>query len=94
LSDSFVAFSKGGDLMVADAYASTSSLKLPPARQRLIERLREFHATPRECVEMATRAGVKRLVLTHHLPGANPDIEFTSYPGDVIVGNDLDRFEI
>jgi ribonuclease BN (tRNA processing enzyme) len=94
LSDSFVAFAKGADLMVADACASTPSPKLPPARQRLIERLREFHATPRECVEMATRAGVKRLVLTHHLPGAIPDIESASYPGEVIVGNDLDRFEI
>ncbi|MDG2284085.1 MAG: hypothetical protein P8N43_00950 [Alphaproteobacteria bacterium] len=43
---------------------------------------------------MATRAGVKKLVLTHHLPGAMPDIESASFPGDVIVGNDLDRFEI
>ena len=80
--------------MVADACASTPSPELPPARQRLIERLREFHATPRECVEMATRAGVKRLVLTHHLPGAIPDVESASFPGEVIVGNDLGRFEI
>jgi ribonuclease BN (tRNA processing enzyme) len=68
--------------------------KLPLARRRLIECLREFHATPRECVEMATRDGVKKLVLTHHLPGAMPDIDSASFPGDVIVGNDLDRFEI
>jgi hypothetical protein len=39
---------------------------------------------------MAAEAGVARVVLTHHLPEADPAVDTRGYDGEVIVGADLD----
>ncbi len=88
--EELVEFSRGADLLVVDACASDPSPDLPPRRQALIRRLRAFHASPQECVDMATQAGVGRVVLNHHLPGARVVVDATEFDGVVQVGADLD----
>ena len=43
-------------------------------------------------IEMAERASVGHVVLTHHLPEAVPDVEPGSYGGQISVGADLETF--
>jgi ribonuclease BN (tRNA processing enzyme) len=89
--DELVDFSRGADVLVVDACASDPPPDAPPARQMLIRRLIEFHASPQQCVDMAERASVGRVVLTHHLPEARLDgLDRSRYGGEVVIGSDLD----
>ena len=91
--DELVEFSEGADLLVVDACASEPAPDAPAARRAIIGRLLAFHASPQQCVDMACRAGVGRVVLTHHLPEARLDgLDASCYEGDVVVGADLDTF--
>ena len=92
--DELIAFCQDVDVLVIDACAAAPSPDLPPARQRLIERLHEFHASPQDCVDIAAQAGVGKVVLTHHLPGIEPEFDASNYRGEVVIGNDLDIIEI
>jgi ribonuclease BN (tRNA processing enzyme) len=55
----------------------------------MLGRLRDFHASPQDCVDMAAAAEVGRVVLTHHLPDASFELDL-GYDGEVLVGQDLD----
>jgi len=90
--EELVEFSESADLLVVDACASTPPPTATPERRKLIERLRGFHASPQECVEMARRAAVGHVVLTHHLPGDQPVIDAGDYNGQVSIGADLDTY--
>lgn len=90
--DSLVEFSRGADLLVVDACAAPPPPDAPPARQRLIANLHEFHASPQECVDMAAAAGVGHVVLTHHLPEGVPTIDPGDFEGRISIGGDLDRY--
>jgi ribonuclease BN (tRNA processing enzyme) len=79
---------------VADACAADPPTDAAAGRQALIRRLRTFHASPRQCIEMAARAGAAAVVLTHHLPEADLAIDRRGYDGVVHVGADLDRFVV
>jgi ribonuclease BN (tRNA processing enzyme) len=92
--DDLVEFSRDADLLVVDACAADPPPDSPPSRRALIRRLREFHASPRQCIEMASRARVRAVVLTHHLPEADLTVESSGYSGEVHVGSDLDRFVV
>ena len=61
-----------------------------PARRALLERLHDFHASPQDRVDTAAAANVSTVVLTHHLPGAQPEFDVSGYDGQVVIGNDLD----
>ncbi|MCP5029763.1 MAG: MBL fold metallo-hydrolase [Actinomycetia bacterium] len=87
-----VAFSESADLLVVDACAATPPVSASPARRALIERLHGFHASPQDCVDMAKRAHVGHVVLTHHLPDAQPMFEASGYDGRITVGDDLATF--
>jgi ribonuclease Z len=92
--DELVEFASGADVLVVDACASDPPRGATPERAALIRRLREFHAAPQECVDMAARAGVGRVVLTHHLPEAElDDLDVSRYSGTVTIGADLETFE-
>jgi hypothetical protein len=39
---------------------------------------------------MAAAAGVRRVVLTHHLADADFALDLDGYEGEVLIGNDLD----
>ncbi|MDA1097862.1 MAG: MBL fold metallo-hydrolase [Proteobacteria bacterium] len=94
MCDELIEFCQGADVLLIDACAAKPSDDLPPARRRIIERLHEFHASPQDCIDIAAKARVSKVVLTHHLPGVEPDYDASRFSGDVIVGNDLDVIEI
>ena len=88
--DELVDLARGADVLVVDACASAPPPDVTPARRALITRLHEFHASPQDCIDMAAAAGVSTVVLTHHLPGAQPQFDSGGYGGEVLIGNDLD----
>ncbi len=92
--EELIAFSQGIDVLVIDACAIAPAPDLAPARQRIIERLHEFHASPQDCIDIAVQADVGKVVLTHHLPGAKPEFDASAFNGEVIIGNDLDEIKI
>ena len=92
--DELIAFCQGVDVLVIDACAIAPADDLPPARKRIIERLHAFHASPQDCIDIATKANVGKVVLTHHLPGAKPEFDASDFVGQVLIGNDLDVIEI
>jgi ribonuclease Z len=94
MCDEFTAFAEGADVLVVDACACLPVGDIPSARRRLIERLHTFHATPQQCVDIAAMAGVPKVVLTHHLPGADPVVDCSNYAGEVVIGNDLDIIDV
>ena len=94
MCDELIAFCQGADVLVIDACAAKPSDDLPPQRRRIIERLQEFHASPQDCIDIAAMAKVSKVVLTHHLPGVEPDFDASNFTGEVIVGNELDIIEV
>ena len=71
-----------------------------PVFERVSSHLRAHHLTPVQVGELATRANVGRVVITHFSPGyTDPDLVSgyeqqvrTAYDGEVVIANDLDRF--
>ena len=100
---------KGADLLVSEmidmagtmANVARNSPDMPPeAKQRLEQHLSTHHLTPDAVGQLAARAGVKALAITHFAAGT-PNPERTKgyvaqirahYRGPVTLANDLDRF--
>lgn len=100
---------KGADLLVSEmidmagtmANVARNSPDMPPeAKQRLEQHLSTHHLTPDAVGQLAARAGVKALAITHFAAGT-PDPERTKgyvaqirthYRGQVTLANDLDQF--
>jgi ribonuclease BN (tRNA processing enzyme) len=80
VSDNLITLSKGADLLICES-ALPEALKV------------KGHLTPPLAGEMASRAGVKKLVLTHFYPECGPaDIEAEcrkTYSGPLILAEDL-----
>lgn len=103
------ALAKGADLLVSEmidmagtlANVARNSPNMPAeARKNLEQHLATHHLTPNAVGELAARAGVKALVITHFAAGT-PDPARTRgyiaqigarYAGPVTLANDLDRF--
>lgn len=91
--DELVRCAAAADLLVQDACAAHSRLYGDDRSRRIRDALIGFHASPGQAGEMAQRAGVKRLVCTHLLPGI--DVEEVrqeaeaEFIGETIVGYDL-----
>lgn len=100
---------KGADLLVSEmidmagtmANVARNSPDMPPqAKQRLEQHLATHHLTPDAVGQLAAKAGVKALAITHFAAGT-PDPERTKgyvaqirthFKGPVTLANDLDRF--
>lgn len=103
------ALAKGADLLVSEmidmggtlANVARNSPNMPnEARRRLEQHLSTHHLTPDAVGQLALRAGVKALVITHFAAGT-PDPERTKtyvaeirrhFAGPITLANDLDRF--
>jgi ribonuclease BN (tRNA processing enzyme) len=101
---------RGADLLVSEmidvdmvmrSIRPTGAPPMPPAEAAMVEgTLRRFHLAPEQVGELAQRAGVKKLVVTHLVaPGANArDTRRYAaairrqYRGPVTIANDLNRF--
>lgn len=104
------ALARGADVLVSEVIdieriaESLRSANDDPARKKfidsLIEHLRLDHVTPSQVGEMAARAGVAMVVLSHIVPGWDEETDMSvytrgideHYKGPVHVANDLDRF--
>ncbi len=96
-----VKLAAGADLLVQDAAITTTSVYTKGENKefsKVFEKLQNEHCTPTQCGEIAQEAGVKKLVLTHFLPGADGDEAYEEvkkvYAGEIVIGEDLQLIEI
>lgn len=91
--DNFVKFAKDADVLVLEAYLPEHFLRVDTPE--VAARLMRYHTSAEEAGELAAKAGVKTLVLTHLIPG-NADDTFReragkAFRGRLVVGRDLMR---
>ncbi len=108
-SDAVVALARGVDLYVSEmmdidhtvALVKRMNPNMPaPALKNMESHLRNHHVTPEQVGDMAARAGVKKVVVTHMAPAVDDDetIEYytqrvrTGFEGEVVMAKDLQRF--
>ncbi|MGH8816584.1 MAG: MBL fold metallo-hydrolase [Achromobacter pestifer] len=104
VSDNLIKLARGADILVHEAIdpAWVDHIVGPKpwdARQQaLAKQLLEAHTTPHEVGEVATRAGVKTLVLSHLVPGDAPAEHWLqarqTFHGPVVLGQDLMRLPL
>ena len=98
-SDAVAALAKGADLLVSEVYVSapTPAQNAGSALSReLADHLTREHLTPEAVGQLAARAGVKAVLLTHLVAAADRNLARNLrerigkfYSGPVIVGHDL-----
>jgi ribonuclease BN (tRNA processing enzyme) len=96
-SDSLVALARGADLLIHEAiYASAIPQMAGENAPTLADHLRRSHTSVEEVGLVAARAGVKKLVLSHLVPGGPQVTDAmwlaavrTNFSGDVVIGHDL-----
>jgi ribonuclease Z len=95
-SDNLVKFAKGADVLVHEVSLPEHFDRIHADRPQLAAMLKQYHSTPEQAAEVATKAGVKLLVFTHLVPGneENTILERAKkhFTGPVVVGEDLMRF--
>ncbi|MBM7567865.1 MBL fold metallo-hydrolase [Paenibacillus sacheonensis] len=96
----------GADLLVHEAYNKPwldALIAQHPEHEKALANPAKYHTTTLEAAGIAQRAGVKHLLLTHHIPApeANPAAEQAYiegmadiYDGPITVGRDLMVFEL
>ncbi|WP_025516159.1 MBL fold metallo-hydrolase [Bordetella trematum] len=104
VSDNLIRLAKGADILVHEAIDPAwvdhiVGAKPWDARQQALARqLLEAHTTPQQVGEVATRAGVRTLVLSHLVPGDAPAEHWAqareTFAGPVVVGQDLMRLPL
>lgn len=93
-SDNLARYAQGADILVHEAilpeYLDTVD------KPEVANRLKSYHTTPEAAGQIAQRAGVKLLVLTHLVPGKDEDAfrerAAKHFKGKIVVGRDLMRF--
>lgn len=99
-SDDVVALAKGADVLVHEVLyvpGVDAMVKRVPNAATLRDHLLASHTTTEDVGRVAAAAGVKKLVLTHFVPGDDPaitDAMWTEgvrkhYDGEIVVGRDL-----
>ena len=95
-SDNLVRFAKDTDILIHEAYLPGIFSSRPNEPRQVSQNLSRYHTTAEQAGEIATRANVKHLVITHVIPGDRADEIFRlaskSFKGKVTVGADLMRF--
>nr|MDP9465569.1 MBL fold metallo-hydrolase [Actinomycetota bacterium] len=102
--DNLVRLAQGADYLVHEVidvdFIATRVAKLPN-RDSIINHLSESHTSPEDAGRVASRAGVKTLVLSHLVPGDSEIAEDewerrarTCFDGEVVCGVDLDQFSL
>jgi ribonuclease Z len=87
-SPNLIRFAEGADILVHEAYLRRSTVS--GARWSI----QDYHTSAREAGEMASKAKVKTLVLTHLIPAGATEQDFLdearkAFGGKIIVGRDL-----
>jgi ribonuclease Z len=95
-NENLIKFARNADLLVMEAYLPEHFLRVDTPE--VAARLMHYHSSAEEAGEIAARAGVKTLVLTHLIP-ANAEETFREraakhFKGTIIVGRDLLRVPV
>jgi ribonuclease Z len=90
-TENLVKFAKGADVLVLEAYLPEHFDKVDTPE--VAARLKSYHTSAEEAGQLAARAGVKTLVLTHLIP-ADAEETFREraarhFRGEIVVGRDL-----
>jgi ribonuclease BN (tRNA processing enzyme) len=110
-SDAVVDLAKGADLYVTETTKpedvvelykrnGTWQEKTPGEQEGFLRHMHEEHVTPEDIGKMATKAGVKAVILSHYGPSPSPDDDFQRlvdetrkfYSGPVTLAKDLMKF--
>jgi ribonuclease BN (tRNA processing enzyme) len=110
-SDAVVELAKGADLYVTETTKpedvvelykrnGTWQEKTPGEQEGFLRHMHEEHVTPEDIGKMATKAGVKAVILSHYGPSLSPDDDFQRlvdetkkfYSGPVTLAKDLMKF--
>ncbi|MFE5320318.1 MBL fold metallo-hydrolase [Paenibacillus sp. NPDC056579] len=103
---SMVEYSKGIDLLVHESYNKAwldALIEKFPEQTEGLSNPAKYHSTTLEVAEIAREAGVKHLVLTHHIPAPaatdKAEAEYTEgmqeiYGGKITMARDLMSFEL
>jgi len=102
-SDAVTALARGADLLFAELidpkFAEACSAQQKRGRE-MREHLTDHHINPDQVGQMAAKAQVKRVVITHLVAGRGANVDTASYvagvkkwfDGPVEIADDLDRF--
>jgi ribonuclease Z len=95
-TENLVKYAKGADVLVLEAYLPEHFLRVDTPE--VAARLMSYHTSAEEAGELAARAGVHTLVLTHLIPG-NADETFRErasrkFKGELVIGKDLLRIAV
>jgi ribonuclease BN (tRNA processing enzyme) len=100
-SPNLVQLAKGADVLVHEAMYVPGIDKMLAKRPYVPPRLKQFlmegHTSAEDCGRIAAEAGVKTLVLSHLLPGDDPELgdevwraeAAKHFRGEIVVGRDL-----
>jgi len=110
-SDAVTALAKGADVLVTEVTSVDDVIELfkrtgawaakTEAEQKgFIRHMHEEHVSPKEVGEMATKAGIKTIVMTHFGPSVRPNDDYQRFAdeakkyfsGNVVVAKDLSEF--
>jgi ribonuclease Z len=95
-SDNLVRFARDADILIHEAYVPGAFNGRSDEPSRVAQNLSRYHTTAVQAGEVATRANVKQLVLTHLIPGDQSgeifELASRTFKGRVTVGADLMRF--
>jgi ribonuclease BN (tRNA processing enzyme) len=99
--DALVELSRGADVLVADCCLDPTTRErylADPANRPVWERIVQEHCDAAQCGQIATAAGVRRLVLTHLMPLAQDapilDELRPHFAGETVVARDLMTLEV
>ena len=91
-----VRYAKGADVLVQEAYLPEHFDKRDSPE--VAAKLKHYHTSAEEAGEIARDANVKKLVLTHLVPGDQDETFRTraakAYKGPIVVGKDLERVDV
>lgn len=95
-TENLVRYAKGADVLVLEAYLPEHFDRVDTPE--VAARLKSYHTSAEEAGELASRAGVKTLVLTHLIP-ANAEETFREraarkFKGEIVAGKDLLRIGV
>lgn len=107
-SEALVKLASGADVLVSEVIDVKGALQLVSSAPGMTEATRALmtghmineHLSPAEVGKIAQQAGVKLVVLTHFVPGADSETDVTTYTagvkaqfsGPVVAGRDLEEF--
>jgi ribonuclease Z len=95
-NENLVRNAKDADVLVLEAYLPEHFARVDTPE--VAARLTRYHTSAEEAGQLAAKAGVRKLVLTHLIPG-NAEETFReragrAFKGEIVVGKDLQRISV